>query len=101
MDSTVGILDVPGDVLWLVLRQVIVDHLLDRAKTPSTKLLCWFEVGYSAVNNWDFNSECLARFVATLACICKTFKDVIKRKCVKADRGWFFHKGALTLENVK
>jgi hypothetical protein len=88
-----SILDLPGDVLWLILREVIIELLSDRKRVISLQTLRWFEVGFSLTNDWDSGPAYLMR---TLACVCKKFKDVIKQKCVKKDTGWFFRKGALT-----
>jgi hypothetical protein len=94
--NPVSILGLPGDVLWLVLRKVINKHILrafgfdnfDYLNAPAD----WWEEGGPP----NYFTDSLAVLMQSFACVCKKFKDVIKRKCVKiTPDSWSFRKCAL------
>jgi hypothetical protein len=85
-----GDIDVPKDVVWLILRQVIADLTMDRFMVPDGKLSRFLEQGHS-IGFWH------AKYIGLtdLTRVCWVFRSVIlSRRQLIPGGGFLFIAGS-------
>ena len=81
--------DLPKDVVWLIIRQVIVNH---HHKTFPGLDDYYFET----LPFMTFTGMC-AHLTAQLACVSRQCLNVIRSKCHRVCVGFIFNKGSFRL----